>query len=276
MIAQPRLSPTDGREFGLGDLNPSLFLSPSKPGEGGIIWGVGPTFLLPTATDKNLGDHKWGAGPSVVLLTIQGHWVVGVLANNIWSFASTGKGSNVSQMLVQPFVNYNLPHGWYLTSRSRRTGWLRAGNGPCPWAAAVGACSRSASCPSTCSLQPIIMSKRRKAGPNGRHALRSNFCSRDAKPYEPGSISRLLCVILSLMTDRDLGNHRWGAGSRRGPTAWTRRALEHTLFQLRAGSARLRTIFGERAIQLENLCRQSIQVGFLCEEEGEARPNEPT
>jgi hypothetical protein len=37
IIAQPRLSPTNGREFGLGDLNPSFFLSPSKPSEGGII-----------------------------------------------------------------------------------------------------------------------------------------------------------------------------------------------------------------------------------------------
>lgn len=128
VIAQPRLSPTDGREFGLGDLNPSLFLSPSKPGEGGIIWGVGPTFLLPTATDRNLGNHRWGAGPSIVLLTIKGPWVVGVLANNIWSFASTGKGSNVNQMLVQPFVNYNLPHGWYLTSSPIITAnWLAPG-----------------------------------------------------------------------------------------------------------------------------------------------------
>ena len=51
VIAQPRFSPIDGREFGLGDLNPSFFLSPKKPTEGGIIWGIGPTFLLPTATE---------------------------------------------------------------------------------------------------------------------------------------------------------------------------------------------------------------------------------
>lgn len=82
IISQPKLSPTDQEQFGIGDLNPSFFLSPARPGE--IIWGIGPTFLLPTATDQNLGNHRWGAGPSAVLLTIQGHWVLGVLANNIW------------------------------------------------------------------------------------------------------------------------------------------------------------------------------------------------
>jgi hypothetical protein len=116
------------------DDHPSLFLSPAKPGE--IIWGVGPTFLLPTATDQNLGNHRWGAGPSVVVLTIQGHWLFDALANNIWSFASTGKGSNVNQMLIQPFVNYNFPGGWYLTSSPVVTAnWLADGR---KWTVPVG------------------------------------------------------------------------------------------------------------------------------------------
>ena len=35
------------------------FLS-QKPGPGGIIWGVGPVFLLPTATDELLGSGNGG------------------------------------------------------------------------------------------------------------------------------------------------------------------------------------------------------------------------
>ncbi|MGC1575237.1 MAG: transporter [Beijerinckiaceae bacterium] len=116
ILSQPQLAPNDHREFGLGDFNPSFFLSPARPGEGGIIWGIGPTFLLPTATDKNLGNSRWGAGPSFVALTTEVPWVVGILANNIWSFAGTGNGADVNQMLLQPFVNYNFPHGWNLTS----------------------------------------------------------------------------------------------------------------------------------------------------------------
>jgi hypothetical protein len=64
---------------GLGDFNPTFFLSPAKPGA--LIWGAGSTFTLPTATDSRLGSGKWSMGPAVVGLTIQGPWVVGALAN---------------------------------------------------------------------------------------------------------------------------------------------------------------------------------------------------
>ena len=111
VISQPQLTPLGEREFGLGNIQPSFFLSPSKSGE--IIWGVGPVLWLPTATDKTLGVNKWGGGPTAVALTIQGHWVFGALINNIWAGSGTER---VNQMLVQPFVNYNMAGGWYLTS----------------------------------------------------------------------------------------------------------------------------------------------------------------
>lgn len=43
-------------------------------------------------------------------------WVFGALAQNIWSFSGDSDRANVNQMLIQYFVNYNLPDGWYLTS----------------------------------------------------------------------------------------------------------------------------------------------------------------
>jgi hypothetical protein len=49
---------------GLNDIQQSLFLSPAKPGK--LIWGVGPIFQFPTATDDSLGQGKWGAGPTAV------------------------------------------------------------------------------------------------------------------------------------------------------------------------------------------------------------------
>jgi len=113
IINQPSPAPGVRSAFGLGDINPTFFLSPAKSGK--LIWGLGPTFTLPTATDSLLGTGKWSAGPAAVVLTMQGHWVIGALANQQWSFAGWGD-NNVSAMLIQPFVNYNLPHGWYLTS----------------------------------------------------------------------------------------------------------------------------------------------------------------
>ena len=114
LIYQPELAPGVGKTFGLGDIQQSVFLSPAKPGA--VIWGAGVNLQFPTATDDALGQGKWGAGPTVAALTIQGPWVIGALVNNVWSFAGDGDRKAVNQMLVQPFVNYNLPGGWYVNS----------------------------------------------------------------------------------------------------------------------------------------------------------------
>jgi hypothetical protein len=120
--------------FGLGDLNPTAFLSPAKPSK--LIWGVGPTFTFPTATDPLLGAGKWSAGPAVVGLYMDGPWVVGALLNNQWSFAGWGAKS-VNQMLLQPFINYNLPHAWYLTTAPIMTADWKA-NDDNRWTVPVG------------------------------------------------------------------------------------------------------------------------------------------
>ena len=92
--------------YGLGDMNPTFFLSPAKPGK--VIRGVGPAVVLPTATSVYLGQGKWSMGPSVVILTQPGHWTLGALVNNVWSFAGHSDRQNVDQMLFQYFINYNL------------------------------------------------------------------------------------------------------------------------------------------------------------------------
>ena len=50
-------------EFGLGDLTPEFFFSPRKPiklgPDASLVWGAGPAFQLPTATDVELGSGKW-------------------------------------------------------------------------------------------------------------------------------------------------------------------------------------------------------------------------
>lgn len=109
----PEGTPGDGAT-GLGDINYSLFLSPANPGK--LIWGVGPSFGLRTATDPQLGSGKWTVGPTVVVLTQPKPWSMGVLLRQLWSYAGDADRTDVSQFLVQPFVNYNLPGGWYLVS----------------------------------------------------------------------------------------------------------------------------------------------------------------
>ncbi|HEX5397951.1 MAG TPA: porin family protein, partial [Verrucomicrobiae bacterium] len=113
IINQPSPAPGVPSAAGLGDINPTFFFSPAKSGK--LIYGFGPTVTLPTATDSMLGSGLWSAGPAAVVLTMQGKWVIGTLANQQWSFAGWGD-HYVSAFLAQPFVNYNLPDGWYLVS----------------------------------------------------------------------------------------------------------------------------------------------------------------
>jgi hypothetical protein len=61
--------PTVGEgESGLGDTVQSFFFSPKAPTSGGLIWGVGPVLLIPSASDEMLGSEKWGVGPTGVAL----------------------------------------------------------------------------------------------------------------------------------------------------------------------------------------------------------------
>jgi opacity protein-like surface antigen len=124
VISQPNPI-VDGNTNGIGDITQSLFLSPVH--SGALIWGVGPVFTVPSATDPILGQGKVLAGPTAVLLTTPGHWVIGVLLNNQWSVGGNPLRPNVNQFLAQPFVNYNMAHGWYLTTSPIITAnWLAA------------------------------------------------------------------------------------------------------------------------------------------------------
>jgi len=103
---------------GLGDINTSLFLSPAKMvrvGEGSLFWGVGPILQFPTATNDVLGNGKWAAGPAAVVGYLGETWVLGAVANNIWSYAGDDDRPSVNFMTIQPFINYNLPDAWYLS-----------------------------------------------------------------------------------------------------------------------------------------------------------------
>jgi hypothetical protein len=109
---QDDVFPGTGRQFGTGDLTQSLFFSPRQPAFGEMIWGAGPAFLLPTASDSKLGSEKWGAGPTAVGLFVTGPWTIGALANHIWSFAGKDTRLDINRSFFQPFVAYTTPTAW--------------------------------------------------------------------------------------------------------------------------------------------------------------------
>ena len=116
VISQPAFAPTQDRENGVGDVQISGFLSPANAA--GLIWGVGAIAQLPTHTNDRLGNDRPGLGPTAVALRLEkgSPWVYGALVNNVWSVSSSSSDPAYNNFLLQPFLNYNLPGGLYLTS----------------------------------------------------------------------------------------------------------------------------------------------------------------
>lgn len=99
---------------GLGDIQPSFLFAPAVPGK--LIWGLGPTVLLPTATDKSLITGKFSAGPALLLLVQPTHWSIGGFVTNLYSIAGPSTRRDLDLLSIQFYINDNLAKGWYLLS----------------------------------------------------------------------------------------------------------------------------------------------------------------
>ncbi|MDD2738556.1 MAG: hypothetical protein PHR94_06450 [Methylomonas lenta] len=108
---------------GLGDTTlTSLFTAPISDS---YMIGFGPTFVFPTDTlmsdtedrrSRELGSGKFSVGPALTFVTQPRPWTAGVSIKQVWSVFGNDSRHSVSQMILEPFVNYNLSDGWYLTS----------------------------------------------------------------------------------------------------------------------------------------------------------------
>lgn len=96
---------------GLGDVTAMALFSPAKLSSG-FLWGAGPSFIFPTATDDALGQEKWQAGPAAVGLYLGKDWVFGVFPQHWWSFAGSDDREDTSQSNIQYFVQRLLPGQW--------------------------------------------------------------------------------------------------------------------------------------------------------------------
>ena len=113
------------------------YFSPSDSGS--LVWGAGPIVLLPTSTDDRLGGSTWGGGLSAVVLKMQDKWVYGGLISQVWDFGGSSdpaQNEQIDLLTIQPFVNYNLEDGWYVTAAPI---WTRNGeNSGDKWTVPLG------------------------------------------------------------------------------------------------------------------------------------------
>jgi hypothetical protein len=111
---RPDTMAATGGNWGLGDLNPTFFVSPRY---GDVLrWGVGPDLEVPTATGQSTGTGKWSLGPSLGIVLRPKPWVFGLVVSNIWSFAGDPDRSAVTRFSLQYLLHYNFGSRWVLTS----------------------------------------------------------------------------------------------------------------------------------------------------------------
>jgi hypothetical protein len=177
VISQPNPI-LDSNTNGIGDITEELFFSPVH--SGALIWGAGPVFTIPSATDPILGTGRVLLGPTAVFLTTPGHWVIGVLLNNQWSVGGNPLLPSVNTFLAQPFINYNMAHGWYLTSSPLITAnWLAAPGQQwvVPVGGGFGRIFKIGDQPVSANIAAYYNVVHPTASPNWHCAPNSRFCS---------------------------------------------------------------------------------------------------
>ena len=69
-----------GSETGFGDMQVFSLYGPDK--KGGLIWGVGLSFVFPTASSAYLGSGKFQMGPAAMALSITKKWTLGAIVQH--------------------------------------------------------------------------------------------------------------------------------------------------------------------------------------------------
>jgi hypothetical protein len=101
-----------GRETGFGDMYYVGLFSPKQAikheGGGSTVWGLGPNFAFPTASEDILGDGRYSAGPAGLLAYLGPKWKIGALVQNYISFAGDSDRDDVRLTNLQYLLYYSI------------------------------------------------------------------------------------------------------------------------------------------------------------------------
>jgi len=120
-----------------------------------ILWGVGPTFVFPTAGSRSTGQGKWQAGPAAAIAFVPEKWLIGVLAQNPISFAGDAGRAAANALVLQPFVTYQLGNGWFVRSQPQMVFNWKSGRQILPLDLGVGRVFRIGRQDVNCFVEPF-------------------------------------------------------------------------------------------------------------------------
>jgi hypothetical protein len=98
------------RTTALGDTVLAFNLSPRPLLGGHLMFGAGPTFIFPSATDHRLGQHTWQGGPNVGVVCLGKNFIAYAFPQQ-W-FKIGGSGPKTNQLSLLWDFTYFLKEGW--------------------------------------------------------------------------------------------------------------------------------------------------------------------
>lgn len=108
----------------------------------GLLVGIGPTFVFPTATSRSAGQGAWQAGPALgIIYTGVPGLLAGFIAQNPIAFAYTSPHRPPQNTLqFQPVIALHLWHEWYFRSAEANwtIGWHQHSPTALPLSAGIG------------------------------------------------------------------------------------------------------------------------------------------
>jgi len=132
-----------GSDYGVGDMNFSMFFVPPVVGKGGKVqftYGFGPAVNIPITSSSPpatpaFGSGAFGIGPTIVALLLSKHIVFGITFNQIWSY---DPAYDYSAFFGQYFFTWNIKKGWFVNSTPSITANWKAAEGE-QWTVPFGA-----------------------------------------------------------------------------------------------------------------------------------------
>ena len=94
---------------GFGDIQMATLLGPGNAT--GWVWGAGATFVFPTATNENLGNGKYQAGPAAMVFHLSRTWTKGIFLQHWWSYAGSESENEISRTDLQYILKGTLVPG---------------------------------------------------------------------------------------------------------------------------------------------------------------------
>lgn len=99
---------------GLGDITYTAWFAP--PTSGNLTWGFGVVTILPTASEKGLGQEKFSIGPSLVFVYSNPKYMAAAIVSDWKSVGGSESVANVHTFYFQYIFTYFLQNKWYAST----------------------------------------------------------------------------------------------------------------------------------------------------------------